>query len=429
MDAVAFHDNKGNPRRSFRRIFALLLLAGMLICLGVFVVVEVQPSIGAALAVQVRSRFGPEVVARLESIVFQVQDTVKQWGYQLGIQQAQAPWQGTSPQESSTAPALEPTEIAQSPSLTPALAIQTPTRPPTAAAPAPSPTPTLTPYVWQLPTLTPFGSLEDEGVWIPYLYDPQGHVVAARAFLQPDPSRPYAIVAVVAFDLTRTQLHYVSGFTDPFPPGGPRGDGLIPEEDRLPGVLLATFNGGFRAENGQYGSMSNGGVVLPPKEDAATIGIYRDGAVRMGRWGEEINDSPDLIAWRQNCSIVLLDGEISPKVYNNSTVDWGGTISNDIVTRRSGVGLDKEANTLYYFAGPNLSMPILAEAMQAAGAWYGMLLDINNFWVLFTSIRSEQGKLVADPLLPKEMTDKVDRYLGPSPADFFYVTARERSQP
>jgi hypothetical protein len=116
-------------------------------------------------------------------------------------------------------------------------------------------------------------------------------------------------------------------------------------------------------------------------------------------------------------------------VYNNSTVDWGGTISNQIVTRRSGVGIDKEANTLYYFAGPNLSMPILADAMQASGSWYGMLLDINNFWVLFTAIHSEQGKLVADPLLPKEMTDRIDRYLGPSPADFFYVTAREHQQP
>jgi hypothetical protein len=152
------------------------------------------------------------------------------------------------------------------------------------------------------------------------------------------------------------------------------------------------------------------------------VGIYRDGAVRIGNWGEEITASPELVAWRQNCRLILQDGEISERVYNDSITDWGASISNEIVTRRSALGLDRDAETLYYFAGPSLSMPVLADAMQSAGVADGMLLDINHFWVHFTAIESQDGELVAVPLLPDDMFDQVDRYLKASPADFFYVT-------
>jgi hypothetical protein len=271
--------------------------------------------------------------------------------------------------------------------------------------------------------------MEGEGVWLPYLYDREGHLVAARTFLQPDPERPYTIVAVVAFDLTRTRLHFVLGFNEPSLPDGPRGDGLIPEKHRKAGVLLAAFNGGFRAANGQFGAMANGIEALPPKSEFATVGIYRSGEVRIGTWGEEIYDTPELEAWRQNCRLIIQDGAISPRVYNNSITDWGASISNQIVTRRSSLGLDREAETLYYFAGPSLSMPVLADAMLTAGVHQGMLLDINHFWVHFTAIRSEEGELVAEPLLPDDMKDHIDRYLGPSPADFFYITTRDSQQP
>jgi hypothetical protein len=403
---------------------------------------EIWPFIGAQVASQMRDLLGPRVVAQVETIVFQVQDTIKHWQYQYSGKQAEAPWR-------SAATPLELTPFAQAPigevSFTPEPVKFTPTASRATETPASmdksvgtqdqllpksaSPTSTPTPYIWQLSTLTPFGTMEGEGVWLPYLYDGEGHVVAARTFLQPDPERPYTIVAVVAFDLTRTRLHFVLGFNEPALPDGPRGDGLIHEKDREAGVLLAAFNGGFRAANGQFGAMADGIEALPPKDEVATVGIYRSGEVRIGNWGEEINDTPELEAWRQNCRLIIQDGEISPRVYNNSITDWGASISNQIVTRRSSLGLDRESKTLYYFAGPSLSMPVLADAMLSAGVHQGMLLDINNFWVHFTAVRSEEGTLVAEPLLPNDMKDHIDRYLGPSPADFFYITARDSQQP
>jgi hypothetical protein len=428
-------------RSGARRIALLLFLAILLGCAGIYTAIELRPSIGAGLAGRARDLFGPSAVARVEGVFFRLQDALNRWQYASGARQAEAPWEtsgspvGLTPSpQASRIEAVLPSE-SEPPAPGAPAATETPL-PGEQGTPqeqfqeeTASPRPTPTPSVWQLSDLVPFGSLEGEGRWQPYLTDSAGNVVAARTFLQPDPERPYTVVAVVAFDLNRTRLHFKLGFNEPAAPDGPRGDGLIPGEYRQEGVLLAAFNGGFRAANGSFGAMSDGITALPPRDELATIGIYRDGELRIGDWGEEITDSPDLLAWRQNARLILQDGGVSPRVYNDSITDWGASISNQIVTRRSGIGLDRQAKTLYYFAGPSLSMPALADAMLAAGVHDGMLLDINHFWVHFTAIRFADGQPVAEPLLPDDMIDQVDRYLGPSPADFFYITAREDEGP
>lgn len=425
-------------RRTRKRLLALVVFTIFSACAGTQAIAEIWPALGAQLADQVRDWFGPSVVARIETVVFEVQDTLKLWSYQVSGRRADPPWAAAGAGSGQT-PGAAAAGLVGSPAQQPSPHALAPAAPSTAAAEleelqqellrAARRTPTPGPDEWSYPLAVPFGSVEGEGVWQPYLYDRQGNVVALRTFLQPDTRRPYAIVAVVAFDLRRTRLHFVLGFNEPALPGGPRGKGQIPEEDLQEGVLLAAFNGGFKAANGQFGAMAEGITALPPKGGMATVGIYNSGEIRIGSWGEEIDVSPDLEAWRQNCRLVIQGGVISPRVYNDSIVDWGGSIHNQIVTRRSGLGLDLESRTLYYFAGPSLSMPVLADAMLAVGVHNGMLLDINNFWVLFTAFRPGADGLVAEPLLPDEMRDRVDRYLGPSPADFFYITLREDEQP
>jgi hypothetical protein len=408
-----------------KRGAALVLLALLFGCVGTVVLVETRPAFGAQVANRMRELFGPRIVAELETIVFRAQDAVKRWQYGSGVEQAEAPWEQAASPTPAPATSTPPPVATETPA--PAEPTQASARTVTADIQT---TPADESTAVPLPDLDPFGSLPGEGVWQPYLYDGDGRVVAQRTFLQPDPARPYAIVAVVAFDLARTDLHFVLGFSDPGTPDGPRGEGRIPEADRGAGGLLAAFNGGFRTANGGFGAMADGLVALPPVADMATVGIYRDGSVRIGAWGAEVTDDPKLVAWRQNCPLVIRAGEISTRVYNDSITDWGGTISNQIVARRSGLGLDEAAQTLYYFAGPSLNMPALADAMLAAGVHFGMLLDINHFWVHFTAIHAgEAGELVAEPLLPEEMFDQVDRYLEASPVDFFYVTLREGGAP
>jgi hypothetical protein len=162
-----------------------------------------------------------------------------------------------------------------------------------------------------------------EGIWTPYIQDAQGHIVAYQTSIQPDPSRPYTFVAIVAIDLTHTRLHYVLGASDPALPDTPMHTGTMPEADRVANVLLAAFNGGFKARHGQFVSMADGIQALPPRDGLGTIVIYQNGKVLLGECGTDPSMSPNILAFHQNGPLVIKKGEFNPRIYNNSPQDWG----------------------------------------------------------------------------------------------------------
>ncbi len=405
--------------------------AGCLIPVAILVVLFIVlylsttafPGFGAQGADFLRNIIGDQATAQLEMFIFQVQDSVHQVEYSLGLQKASAPWQAaaaipsTVPSATAAPTLIPPTEAATEASR-PATQSVTPTPLP------PSPTPTAAP--WEPPPVTALGSLEGEGLWTPYIKDDAGKTVAFRTFIQPDPRRPYTLVAIVAFDLTRTRLGYVLGTIDPRIKGTPtpKRDGMIPAADFKPDLLLATFNGGFKGEHGGYGAMSGGITAIPPSEKLATVAIYDDGTINIGEWGKDILPSPRMVAWRQNCRLIIQDGKINPLVYVDSSLYWGANLNGATVTWRSGIGISPDGNTLYYFAGPSMRADILAQAMMAAGVKAGMQLDINNYWVHFTAVRSDGTKMIADPLFPEDMKADVDRYLKAYARDFFYVVLK-----
>jgi hypothetical protein len=385
-----------------------ILCIGALVVFGLYVAIGVRPSIGARGADLLRGIIGNEAVTRLETIAFQVHDTLQQRLYDLGLAHPVAPWQAATTQATPTSPTFASTSTSM-----PTLAAAA--RPPATAMPTPAP--------WQPAPAKPLGKLEGEGAWTPYIQISSGQTVAYRTFLQPDPKRPYTVIGVVAFDLTRTRLHYVLGTQEPSVPKGPTGTGTIPARDRLLGILLATFNGGFKATHGHYGAMQDGVVAVPPRDGFAVVAMYKDGRVRIGDWGGVITQTQDLVAWRQNARLIIRDGQVTPQVATDLISDWGGNFGGVVVTWRSALGLSADNRILYYFAGPSLIMPVLARAMVAAGVQQGLELDINPYWVHFTTIQSQGNTLVADPLFPAEMKESKDRYLRTSARDFFYVTA------
>ena len=422
----------------FRHRLLFLLIAGLVVFFaGGFLILKVRPDVGATAASSLRQVIGNRGVAQLESAVFTLQDATIRQANKLGIVEAKAPWQPAAGQDSPVAvlATLAPSRTASA--TAPQLAMATPSLVPTHATgpvPAvttatptatPEPTPPPTPAGWSLPNIRPFGSLDGEGHWQPYITHPDGDVVGLRTFLQPDPERPLTIVAVVAFDLAKVELNYVLGTEEPALPGGPRGYGLITAEDREPGKLLATFNGGFLATHGQYGAMSDGIVALPPKNWAGTVAMGKDGRVQIGVWGEDIDPSGDYAAWRQNAGMVVHQGEINQRVYNGSITTWGGSLDGVIVTWRSGLGISSDGQVLYFLAGPAISMPILAQTIKTVGAHNGILLDVNPFWVHFAAIQADGDALHAEPLFEEGMETKSDRYLFQSQRDFFYITASQ----
>jgi hypothetical protein len=412
--------------RRHRVMSAATLGLGSLVLIVVlgFATVSLNPGLAAQGAEVLRHVIGEENVARLETWVLGWQDTFQSWAYRAEGDQPQAPWPTATPALATESPAtpafagaLTPAAVTAEASLS-----QLPTPLPTVTPlpDAPRPSPTVPPANLPAP-LKPMGHVDGEGVWSIYLRNPAGEPVAFRTFLQPDPQRVYAVAAVVAMDLTATRLHWVLGSQEPASPETLHRTGRIPTSDLKSGLLLAAFNGGFKAEHGLFGAMTNGAVVLAPRAGFGTVAMYDDGHVAIGAWGTDVFWAKGLRNWRQNGPLIVQGGQINPHTADASPEDWGYTVKGDTATWRSGLGISADGNTLYYLGGPYLTLPVLAQAMADSGAANGIQLDINGYWVMFDAIQAMDGGLQAVPVMDGMKND--GRYLRTFDRDFFYLTA------
>ncbi len=414
-----------------------IFVISLIIIFGLFYLVSSTPSVGARGAELLRNILGDRPVAALEMAYLQVQDNIHQTRYNLGLAEARAPWQVADYQT----PTPIKTELPETPVADTAAVIIRADEPVMLSTPAAGknqggkqpavtplqPTPTILPEPtqWVPAAVDAPGSLEGEGIWSSYIQNASGETVAYRTFVQPDPDRPYSIVAIVAFDLSKIRLNFVLGFEEPYNPDAPKRTGKIPEEHKIPGILLAAFNGGFKAQHGGSGAMQDGLVVLPPRDELGTVAMYQDGSLKLGEWGTEIDQTADMDAWRQNGPLVVQDGQINPRIYNNDPRDWGYTVDDVSPTLRSALGISEDQGTLYFVAGPKLTMEALASSMLEAGVWDGIQLDINNYWVHFVVYPPVLNELQPEPLLPELMIENLDRYLYAFGRDYFYVTPRD----
>ena len=370
----------------------LLLFIGLVGLLSI--VPAISPSTGATMADLLRSAFGPLPVAWLEGRSLAMQDMVNQFismhdGGQRAISLAQS-GPGRSALKGQGKVLASPLNSARMP----------------AAGNAVSAAPQIG---WQA-----LGPLVN------------GSPVMAQTMLTLDPQRPYAGIALVRMDLSVLKLHMVPGYQEPshaqnvvaaFPHLG-----LTPAADQP--HLVAGFNGGFKAINGHYGMMVNGTTLLPPIPGMATLAIYQDGHVAIGAWGQDLRPSPDILAFRQNCPLIIQNGQVNPEVGVDSSAIWGNTIGNKEISWRTGVGLTQDGRYLIYAVGNGTSVATLAEALQQAGAYNAMQLDINRPFARFVTYQatgSTKAPLRAVPLL-NEMENDPRLYLVPHYRDYFYLT-------
>jgi len=374
-------------------------LAGSLAILAatIYAALNLWPNIGAQAVDTARRVVGDQFVADLENLVLQTEDKLRKLKYGTAQAAPPAPW------ASDPAPSAGGKNAS---TLNRPVAVQNGR---TGWAPAPIP---------------PLGSMTGEGQWTAFLQDEAGNMLAERTYLQPDPARAYAYAAVVAFDLQATRLHFVLGYDEPRSPVQVLRSGRIPAADLQAGRLLAAFNGGFKAQHGHFGVMTNGVTLIAPRGGMGTVGIYADGTLRIGAWGTDIASSPHLLTWRQNGPLIIQNGEINPHTADNDPLSWGLTVYGATATYRSGLGISRDGRTLYYAAGPSLTLPALARALQDAGAYQAIQLDINNYWVHFESFQVLAGKIKAVPLLGDMNGVGNHRFLSAYSRDYFYVTTK-----
>jgi hypothetical protein len=391
----------------------------LLLAIVGFTVVNTNPGLAAQGAEVLRGIIGDENVARLETWVLGWQDTFQSWAYHARGDQPQAPWASPTPLDT-------PLEVGLALTPTPAPDNSNSVQLPTSAATAAQKlnpiavTPTVVPAYLPAP-LKPMGRLPGEGVWSVYLTGPAGQPVVFRTFLGPDLQRDYAVSAVVAFDLTATRLHFVLGSQEPASPTKIDRPGRIPLNELKSGFVLAAFNGGFKTRHGQFGAMVNGVLVLAPRSGFGTVAMYDDGRVAIGAWGTDVFYAKGLRNWRQNGPLIVQNGQINPHTADTAPEDWGYTVKGGTATWRSALGISADGRTLYFVAGPYLTLPVLAQAAADTGAANAIQLDINGYWVLFDAIKLSGGAFQAEPLMDGMKID--DRYLHSFDRDFFYVTA------
>lgn len=382
---------------------------------GVWLCIHHVPGFGPALADGVRAVVGPAPVAWAEDVAYGIADAMNRWRYE------DAP-----PKTFWEAPPSEVKTAVQSG--TPDTGADAAEKPQDQEKKALNFPPAAYPV--------PFENVaaKGDGSWVAMrsaleAKDAEGPALMYKSLVHPDPKRSFAAVAIVAIDLSRTDLRLMPGTKEPASTtvADDQRKGLVEKEDGAD--LIAAFNGGFKAMHGHYGMMVAGETYLPPRDIACTVGLYKDGSVRIGTWPALKESEADMNAYRQTPPCLVEDGELNPNLseYNRN---WGATVSGETIIRRSAVGVDKRGTILFYALGEAVTVQALGIAMKAAGAVSVAQLDVNHAYPRFLMYEhKDQTKppLAASSLIPGVEFDKWDYTVEPSPRDFFYLKRKRGS--
>jgi hypothetical protein len=233
---------------------------------------------------------------------------------------------------------------------------------------------------------------------------------------RPDPSYPRMVAYVAWIDHSRTALALYPGRYEP-PRGSPRGPMSVPLGERR--LLLATFNSGFTARDGNGGFAVNGTVYRPLRDGQATVVAYRGGNVDVVSWQAGGRLGARVVLARQNLPLIVDNAVRAPNLIDGS--QWGATLGNAIRVWRSGIGVDRHGN-LIYAAADYQTVGSLADIFIHVGAVRAMELDINAEWPSFITY-THTGALLPTKLVPNGQ-QPASRYLRPDDRDFFAVYRR-----
>ncbi|HEX9124499.1 MAG TPA: phosphodiester glycosidase family protein [Actinomycetota bacterium] len=268
--------------------------------------------------------------------------------------------------------------------------------------------------------------LPHEGAWQTVGRTADGLPAIRVAFLRPDPVHTSLVAGVAWMDTRLLRGALVAGTQVP---GGTlwqqQWGAEVPRA--LRNRLVATFNSGFLLQDSHGGYFANGRTYAPLEGGAASVVVYRDGTVTVGRWGQDVTMSPMVAAVRQNLHLIVDHGRPVPGLATDSLQQWGATLGNAVMVWRSGLGVTRDG-ALLYAGGPGLSVESLASVLARAGAVRAMELDINTDWVSFnyyTTAPASSWGVGAHELLPT-MVRSADRYLVPDERDFFAMFLRPR---
>jgi hypothetical protein len=282
-----------------------------------------------------------------------------------------------------------------------------------------------------LPTPAPLKPLAaapiaGEGQWHPVGRRVDGIPAIYEAFLRPDSVYTSLVSGVAWMDMRLLRATLYSGSY--IPGGGPfkYTAPILPSAAR---TLVALFNSGFRMQDTNGGYYTDGKVLYPMRNGAASFVIYKNGSVNIGAWGGEVRMTPTVFQVRQNVDMLVDHGKVTPGLNAADTTQWGFTLGNQIFVPRSGIGIT--ANGALVFVAGELNITDLAQLLVHAGAVRAMELDINPGWVDFVTFAPSGARGLATPSNGSNLLQSVMPSDGPAryfqswwQRDFFTISAR-----
>jgi len=238
--------------------------------------------------------------------------------------------------------------------------------------------------------LAPFGASAGAGagIWRPAGRDVDGVPAVYETTLVPPGGTQLAGIAWMDTALLSARLY--SGSKSPG--GGPyRYTAPILPAQAV--SLVAAFNGGFKMADAHGGYYTEGRVIDPLAQGAASLVIYASGRVTVGAWGTDVQMTPDVVAVRQNLVPLVADSRPTALAASADWQAWGSTCGASSCAAsvpgiehqwRSGAGVTADG-ALVYVVGPGLDPLQLAQLLARAGVVRGMQLDINPSWPAFAS--------------------------------------------
>ncbi len=258
----------------------------------------------------------------------------------------------------------------------------------------------------------------DPGSWTIGSWKPAGRPAGGSAAIETNSLQHTpggATMAVARMETRRLRFAFYSG--------NGAGQNAVPAN--LWPTVVATFNSGFKMNQARGGWYQRGSAGVPLRDGAASLIIFADGSATVGQWGRDAQMTPEVVAVRQNASLMVDDSKPVPGLTGPNNIlqaTWGFTLGGGIATWRSAVALDGSGRLLYV-AGPSLDPITLAWGLVAAGAVRAMELDINPAWPSFSTFEDGPTGPVGTKLLPG-MSGSPNHFLSSAGGrDFFAVFA------
>jgi hypothetical protein len=239
--------------------------------------------------------------------------------------------------------------------------------------------------------LAPFdaAAAPGQGLWRPAGRPVGGHPAVYETSLVPPGASQAAGVAWMDTRLLRGQLY--SGSQSPGGFGWKLTAPILPAAARS---LVAAFNGGFKFPASEGGYLAEGKLVYPLRRGGASLVFYANGNVTVGSWGRDVSMTRQVVAVRQNLTLLVDGGRAVAGLDPYDISVWGSTLGGVPGVWRSGVGVTA-GGALVYVTGPDLEVTQLAALLVRAGCVRAMTLDMNADWTVFATYQPPAGQVLA----------------------------------